>query len=161
MSKKNDAFGMLFTRSGSKGIGRFSSDRLGQIINLQTRHQSETSGPVHNITVDWNLFDKNHHDHFEKIRVTYTPQPTGFALPSEIPQLSHGTAITIERTRRTWGREKILLLKSALAKLINPFGAATDGFRIVIHAPSELEADLATQAQSEKKEIESTPNAIV
>ena len=147
--------------AGSKGIGRFSSDRLGQIINLQTRHQSETSEPVHNITVDWNLFDKNHQDHFEKIRVTYTPQPIGFALPSEIPQLSHGTAITIEKTRRTWGREKILRLKSALAKLINPFGAATDGFRIVIHAPSELEADLATQAQSEKKEIESTPNAIV
>ncbi|MEQ1528964.1 MAG: ATP-binding protein, partial [Methylococcales bacterium] len=33
--------------AGSKGIGRFSSDRLGQVINLQTRPKTELFGPVH------------------------------------------------------------------------------------------------------------------
>src|SRR5690606_32355425 len=43
--------------AGSKGIGRFSSDRLGQKITLQTRPRAEASGPVHSIEIDWSLFD--------------------------------------------------------------------------------------------------------
>ncbi|TPW26711.1 ATP-binding protein [Pararhizobium mangrovi] len=147
--------------AGSKGIGRFSSDRLGQLIRLQTRPKLERNDPVHCIAIDWDRFDQDHTEHFEKIGVDYVAQPEGFSLPDELTAPKHGTAITIEKTRRQWGREKILRLKSALAKLINPFGVSTDGFRIVIHAPAEQEADKAERLQSQKKGEEENPNAIV
>jgi HSP90 family molecular chaperone len=43
--------------AGSKGIGRFSSDRLGEIVVLQTRHKADVSGPVHFVSINWGLFD--------------------------------------------------------------------------------------------------------
>lgn len=147
--------------AGSKGVGRFSSDRLGQIIHLQTRPAKEQAGPVHSILIDWNLFDKDHKEHFDKIDVSYNSQPGGFKLPSGLAPLVHGTVITIEKPRRIWDRDGILRLKSALAKLINPFGVSTDGFRIVIHAPSQVEADRAEQEQAKKKGDEFNPNSIV
>ncbi len=147
--------------AGSKGIGRFSSDRLGEVIKLQTRPRFEASGPVHSIVVDWTLFDKNHLDHFESIAVSYAEQSTGFILSMEIPKLDSGTVITIEKTRCVWNRDKILRIKSALAKLINPFGAAADGFRIMIHAPSEQVMDQFAQLDAAKKEEELSPNKLV
>ncbi|GAB2186051.1 ATP-binding protein [Roseibium sp. LAB1] len=147
--------------AGSKGIGRFSSDRLGQLIRLQTRPTSECDGPVHCITIDWDLFDRDHTEHFEKIGVDYAAQKEGFVLPVELTAPKHGTTITIEKTRRHWGREKILRLKSALAKLINPFGVSTDGFRIIIHAPAEQKADETERLQFQRKGSEENLNAIV
>jgi len=152
--------------AGSKGIGRFSSDRLGQFIRLQTRPKSARSGPVNCITVDWDRFDKDHTEHFEKIGVNYVAQPEGFSLPNELAAPQHGTAITIEKTRHHWDREKILRLKSALAKLINPFGVSTDGFRIVVYAPAEMEADETERNRAERVAIQGkgdglNPNAVV
>jgi signal transduction histidine kinase len=147
--------------AGSKGIGRFSSDRLGESVKLQTRPRSEMSGPVHLLVVDWTLFDINHLDHFDSIGITYELQLSGFILPSEIPRLDSGTVITIENTRCVWDRDKILRIKSALAKLINPFGAAADGFRILIHAPSEQSADQVEQKLAAKKGGMLSPNALV
>lgn len=152
--------------AGSKGIGRFSSDRLGQIIRLQTRPKLASSGPVNCITVDWDRFDQDHKEHFEKIGVNYVTQPEGFSLPNELTAPKHGTAITIEKTRRRWDRDKILRLKSALAKLINPFGVSTDGFRIIVYAPSELKADEIERARAERAEKQGkgdglNPNAVV
>lgn len=147
--------------AGSKGIGRLSSDRLGQVVNLQTRPLSEAKGLVHSITVDWDLFDVDHQDHFENIKVAYVPQLTGFTLPAELPSLTHGTVITISHTRRTWDRAIILRLKSALAKLINPFGASVDGFRIMIYAPLELEADHAEQIKAKNKNEDLPTKALV
>lgn len=147
--------------AGSKGIGRLSSDRLGEVVVLQTRAISETSGPVHSITVDWSLFDKDHLERFEDIGVIYSPQLSEFVLPHVLPKLAHGTVITIKKTRRAWSRDSILTLKSALAKLINPFGAEADGFRISIHAPLELKDDRAAKEQATAKGVDLSPNAQV
>ncbi len=147
--------------AGSKGIGRFSSDRLGHSIRLQTRPEAEVAGVVHNIVVDWDAFDKNHKDHFEAINVVYNEQSDGFELPEEVPDRLYGTAITIQETRQRWDREKILRLKSALAKLINPFGVATDGFKIIIHAPKELAADQTLKADAVRRGDELPQNALV
>jgi signal transduction histidine kinase len=137
--------------AGSKGIGRFSSDRLGSIVRLQTRPAQEVGAGVHTVVVDWSLFDKNHREHFHNIGVSYSINEEGFVLPEGIENLRHGTVISIENTRIEWGREKILRLKSALAKLINPFGAAADGFKIVITAPDEIEADKDCEEQFRRK----------
>ena len=147
--------------AGSKGIGRLSSDRLGEIVVLETRAISEVASSVHSITVNWSLFDENHLERFEEIGVTYTSQLSDFTLPNMLPKLEHGTVITVKKTRRTWARDEILALKSALAKLINPFGAEADGFRISICAPLELKNDQDAKDQADEKGGELSPNAQV
>ncbi len=147
--------------AGSKGIGRFSSDRLGKTIHLQTKPISEQNGHVHSVFVDWSLFDINHLTHFDTIGLKYTELEDGFSLPPEIPQPPHGTVITIGDTRGTWDRDEILTLKSALAKLINPFGADADGFGITIIAPGEQQRDHAAQSLAAKKGENLPANALV
>lgn len=147
--------------AGSKGIGRFSSDRLGRIVKLQTRTKSEHPKWVHSVDVDWSLFDVDHHKRFDSVGVTYAIQPDGFVVPDIIGPLNNGTVITIENLWRDWDREKILKLKSGLAKLINPFGAESDGFRIVIHAPEQEHADNLEKQQAQAKGEELSPNALV
>ncbi|WP_338497431.1 ATP-binding protein [Delftia tsuruhatensis] len=147
--------------AGSKGIGRFSSDRLGEVVVLQTRPRADTTGPVHAVRVDWSRFDADLLERFETIPIQYAEKAMGFGLPKEIPSLTHGTSITIEQLRKSWTREDILRLKSALSKLINPFGAESDGFEIVIHAPKQADADNQSLATLKKKGSEVSPNALV
>ena len=137
--------------AGSKGIGRFSSDRLGEVVVLQTRPKADVAGPVHAVRVDWSRFDANLLERFETIPVQYAKKTTGFGLPDKIPAVTHGTSITIERLRRLWTREDILRLKSALSKLINPFGAESDGFKIIVHAPDQQDTDSQSLASLKKK----------
>lgn len=128
--------------AGSKGIGRFSSDRLGSRLVLQTR--SAGGKTVHKLVVDWSLFERDPTKHFESVPVEYSQLPD-FELPPGVTRPATGTAICVEQPRLAWDRERILHLKSSLAKLINPFGAETDGFRIVVIAPSEKAADTAAR----------------
>lgn len=130
--------------AGSKGIGRFSSDRLGSRLVLQTRSVEGKGSTVHKLIVDWSLFERDPTKHFESIPVQYS-QITDFELPDDVALPPTGTAIRIEQSRLAWDRERILHLKSSLAKLINPFGAETDGFRIVVIAPGEKAADDAAR----------------
>jgi signal transduction histidine kinase len=147
--------------AGSKGIGRFSSDRLGSVVRLQTKSIKEKTGPVHLVIVDWGKFDVDLKKNFDKIQVDYSVQESGFQLPAGFPRLRHGTVITIQETRAKWERNKVLQLKSALSKLINPFGASTDQFRIFMHAPDEG-ADDAEEEQRYSGMAEEPPaNAIV
>ncbi|MEN9307729.1 MAG: hypothetical protein RL173_1661 [Fibrobacterota bacterium] len=129
--------------AGSKGIGRFSSDRLGEEVVLRSRPRGDTKA-VHCLTVNWELFEKDTKEHFEKVPVLYAQQDA-FQLPRELRSfgstLTHGTAVTIQRLRRPWPRQRILELKASLAKLINPFGEETDGFGIYITAPAEVAED--------------------
>lgn len=130
--------------AGSKGIGRFSSDRLGEKLVLQSRPKGDKSRIVHRLTVDWQRFEKNDKEHFEKVPVTYSAT-SAFQLPSELRKftasLKQGTVIEISSLRRNWDRPRLLALKSSLAKLINPFGDATDRFSIHIIAPAEAARD--------------------
>lgn len=144
--------------AGSKGIGRFSSDRLGEEVIIQSRPQGRAKA-VHRLTVDWELFEKDAKEHFEKVPVRYVEQD-GFLLPRELRKfestLKHGTAVTIQRLRRPWPRQRILDLKASLAKLINPFGEETDGFGIHIIAPAEAAEDkrlIAFHAKQEEKPL--------
>jgi signal transduction histidine kinase len=129
--------------AGSKGIGRFSSDRLGKQVIVQSRAKGKDR-KVHQLTVDWDRFEKNDREHFEAVPVAYATGAT-FDLPPELAKfgasLKHGTVIDVRKLRRPWGRARILALKGSLAKLINPFGDQTDSFRIRIVAPEEATED--------------------
>ena len=138
--------------AGSKGIGRFSSDRLGNQVLVQSRTNGKDRN-VHQLTIDWDLFEKNAREHFESVPVAYT-SAVAFDLPPELAQfgasLRHGTVIDIRKLRRPWERARILALKGSLAKLINPFGDQTDRFSIYITAPDE-EAEDKKLAQAATK----------
>ena len=129
--------------AGSKGIGRFSSDRLGKQVIVQSRAKGEDR-QVHQLTVDWDRFERNDREHFEAVPVAYATG-AAFDLPPELSMfgtsLEHGTVIDVRKLRRAWGRAGILALKGSLAKLINPFGDQTDRFSIHITAPDEEAED--------------------
>ncbi|TYQ05614.1 UNVERIFIED_ORG: signal transduction histidine kinase [Zoogloea ramigera] len=149
--------------AGSKGIGRFSSDRLGEEVILQSRPKG-TPEKVHRLTVDWELFEKDAKERFENVPVHYAEQ-NGFQLPSELnkfeSELKHGTVVSIQRLRRPWPRQRILDLKASLAKLINPFGEQTDGFGIHITAPDEVGEDRRLFTSHAKTEEEPLSKDIV
>ncbi|MDT8383893.1 MAG: sensor histidine kinase [Gammaproteobacteria bacterium] len=149
--------------AGSKGIGRFSSDRLGEEVVIQSRPRGRAKA-VHQLTVDWELFEKDAKEHFEKVPVRYAKQDA-FQLPRELrrfeSKLKHGTVVTIKRLRRPWPRQRILDLKASLAKLINPFGEETDGFGIHITAPAEVVEDKRLIALHAKKKEKPLPKDLV
>jgi signal transduction histidine kinase len=147
--------------AGSKGIGRFSSDRLGSTLLMQTRSAAE-NGLVHEVFVDWGLFEADLREQFGNIPVRYTERKA-FTLPPEVNVPEHGTAIFIKvepKDRLTWDRHRILQLKASLAKLINPFGSDVDGFKITIIAPEEIAADEA-EARAPRRTEELSPNEVV
>jgi hypothetical protein len=148
--------------AGSKGVGRFSCDRLGKSLKLQTIHKSNLN---HNeiLDIEWDKFESNDLERFEAIKV-YNNSNSNFRLDNieysfdlfnqfslsnslELPK--HGTIIEIKNLRESWNRKKLLDLRKSLAKLINPFQQKND-FEIIIYAPNEINQDV--------KELESAKN---
>lgn len=56
---------------GSKGIGRFSCDSLGQKLKIRTKKFGENI--EHQLLVDWFNFEENLQNRFESIDVEYEP----------------------------------------------------------------------------------------
>ena len=150
--------------AGSKGIGRFSSDRIGKAVLIQSRPKSQAGKTVHKLTVHWDRFEQDDKEHFDQVPVHYR-RGTRFILPSGLgrfgKQLDHGTVITIRDLRRHWDRDALLDLKAALAKLINPFGSKTDSFSIVINAPAERATDRALKIEATRANREPVNREIV
>lgn len=150
--------------AGSKGIGRFSSDRLGELLILQTRPKAKRSGVVHRLEINWERFEKNDKQHFENVPVDYSEQPD-FELPPELAKfaskLSHGTIIELRKLRQKWDRDSLRSLKASLAKLINPFGSEVDRFSIHIHAPDEVAEDKRFKQAAAKEGVEPLSKDII
>ncbi|WP_153013023.1 ATP-binding protein [Pseudacidovorax intermedius] len=147
--------------AGSKGIGRFSSDRLGRKIKLQTRSRVATSGDVETVDVDWSKFDIDHSVRFETIPVEYSANSNKFDLPRAIPALDHGTSLTVTDLRKRWTRDDVLRLKSALSKLINPFGSESDAFKITVYCPDQENQDKIAAESFKRKGEDISPNFLV
>lgn len=133
-----DRIGADRSYAGSKGVGRFSCDRLGARLRMQTRRAGQVDVEI--VDVDWELFERNAKEEFAKVPVKHLTSKA-FDLPKTAHAISTGTILEIGGLREGWGREKLLKLRAALAKLINPFGGASDAFEVYLHAPAEQEAD--------------------
>lgn len=151
------------TFAGSKGVGRFSCDRLGKSLKLQTIHKDDLNHSEI-LDIEWDKFESNDLKRFESIQV-YNNSSSSFNLECfeypidlfnilslnkslELPK--HGTIIEIKNLREIWDRKKLLDLRNSLAKLINPFQQESD-FEITIYAPDEISKD--------KKEYEDKKNS--
>lgn len=141
--------------AGSKGVGRFSCDRIGELLFLQTRKRG--AAVVNRLEVVWSDFEASAKDDFVNIDIKHT-NSTGFNLPSGVLfPYDNGTILEIGFLRSDWGRSKLKELKSSLAKLINPFGSQKENFSVIIAAEKEISEDERIIAESD----EVHPNEIV
>lgn len=121
--------------AGAKGIGRFSCDRLGKMLYLETTKKKQNPKTEVLIT-DWGKFETDVNKEFVDINIAHeTIEKNNYGL-------DHGTVLEITELRNTWTRHDFLKLKESLAKLINPsLGAKDIGFKIVLHVPDEQDED--------------------
>ena len=117
--------------AGAKGIGRFSCDRLGKFLLLETKKQNSKRKEI--LYTDWEKFEGSLKDEFIDIHVLHESEES-------TSQPSHGTRLEISHLRSSWDRKKLLKLKDSLAKLINP-NAFGESFEIEIKVPEEKTND--------------------
>lgn len=132
-----DRIGASRVYAGSKGVGRFSCDRLGRYLKMQTRR---SGAPVEVLDVDWEDFERDARDEFKDVGIAHS-EATAFNLPQGIVAPKTGTVLEISGIREAWSRDKLLRLRAALAKLINPFGHTDDRFEVTIRAAAEEHQD--------------------
>lgn len=139
--------------AGAKGIGRFSCDRLGSYLYLETT-KDEKNSKTESIITDWNKFEKDIKDEFINISVLHETKI------SSSYNLKKGTVLEITNLRSSWNREKILKLKEALSRLINPTTInKEDVFNIEIIVNEEIEQD-NKQIQKNIKQVNNQKSPI-
>jgi signal transduction histidine kinase len=120
--------------AGNKGIGRFSCDRLGTILDLYSRPVGGKR--VEHLHIDWTSFEQNAKREFATVDVELSHK-MAFPRPKRAkPLKANGTMLIISDLRASWDHAKIDRLRSYLAKLVDPF-QATAGLRIVTHVADE------------------------
>jgi len=122
--------------AGAKGIGRFSSDRLGSKLRLLS--QKVSSQTMHELKINWNDFEQNAKEDFINIQVRYnTPKSI------EYDDFQHGVILEISDLHSKWDETKIQALKRSLGKLINPFEVNTksNNFQIYIKQSNAIFAE--------------------
>jgi len=131
--------------AGAKGVGRFSCDRLGRILNLISI-KDEPKPKIENLFVNWEDFENADDEEFVNINVKHN------VLTENVYKLKKGTVLEITGLRDSWERERILKLKKSLAKLINPNQDNDSGnFQIEIIAKDELPIDKEKSKKGEQK----------
>jgi hypothetical protein len=133
--------------AGAKGIGRFSCDRLGTNLYLETI-KDEPNAKVEVLVTDWEKFEGNLNDEFVNISVIHD------TISKSSYDKEKGTVLEITNLRSNWDREKLLKLKSALAKLVNPNTKnSEDSFCINLHVDSEKEEDEKIKESGKMKKL--------
>lgn len=131
--------------AGAKGIGRFSCDRLGSYLYLETT-KDEKDAKTETLITDWNKFEEDIKEEFINISVLHeTKVGSSYGIKK-------GTVLEITNLRSKWDREKILKLKEALSRLINPNSVnKEDEFNIEIHVEEEVSKDNKQIATNQKR----------
>ena len=133
--------------AGAKGIGRFSCDRLGTILYLETK-KDETNSKFEILVTDWEKFEDSISEEFVNISVIHDT----IAHSNYITE--HGTVLEISNLRSGWNRDKLLKLKRALAKLVNPnIKDSNDSFRVNLTVESEIAEDEKILLSGKKRNL--------
>lgn len=104
--------------AGSKGVGRFSCDRLGEELTLYTK---STRGQYIKLPINWALFETGSRDaEISTVKLQYEILSESDFL-SEIGEIEYisGTVLKISKLRASWGNRKLYSLKSELEKFIS------------------------------------------
>ena len=126
-------------KTGEKGIGRISADRLGKLLELRTQRKRE---PAYGLRVDWSKFEK---PGLELDEISLEPlDEVLFYIPKRSPIGSDetygdppspdrnaptcpGTELLIRSLRDQWTASSVRDLHQALSVLVPPFGDVGDG----------------------------------
>lgn len=109
--------------AGSKGIGRFACDTLGERLELYTQVSEAKS--IAKLEVDWTLFEQDSTEEFQTIDVALSAVRSFPPIHNAEPPDDHGTVLVIKDTRQDWDQDAIRRLRRDLAKLIDPFGTTS------------------------------------
>ena len=118
--------------AGSKGVGRFSCDRLGEFLNIYTRKEN---GDIYHLHINWNEFE-NDSDIELKIQDVklILKKISEDEIKGKFNDLfNKGTILEITKLRTPWlskyqrktkkgeyNRKKLLSLKRSLQKIVSP-----------------------------------------
>lgn len=110
--------------AGSKGIGRFACDTLGEQLELYST--TANSSEISKLYIDWTKFEKDSSEEFQSVNVDLeTTKKFPTVYNPKVPN-TQGTVLVIKNTRHEWDEDRIKRLRRDLAKLIDPFGTSTD-----------------------------------
>ena len=135
------------TYAGNKGVGRFSCDRLGSTLKIQSKTKFDST--VHCLDINWEDFEANSKDEFIAIDVNYSKSES-FSLPEGLPINNSGVVLEIGNLRDglSWNREKLIRLKRSLAKLIDPVPDVKTFKKIQIECNREKDNDAIAVAKA-------------
>ena len=110
---------------GEKGVGRFASHKLGNRIELVTRHKDCDEIFV---SIDWNTFLES--EFLDEAEVTVIER-----TPDVFPNEKTGTRITISELRdKKWSRGDLRRLYRDITSICSPFDGP-DEFRVQLKVP--------------------------
>jgi signal transduction histidine kinase len=107
--------------AGSKGIGRFSCDTIGEKLTLYSREKANSSKTV-SLKIDWVKFEQDSKQELKDVFVEIEEDDQFPALTLATIPNSTGTVLRIEGLRHEWDEANIIRLRTFLAKLVDPFG---------------------------------------
>lgn len=125
--------------AGSKGLGRFSCDRLGSKLNMYTKVRTDRNFNL--LSVDWGKFEKDQKKEFKEVEVDLKTDQKSIEDYGIIGY--SGTIIEISDLRDDWDWKKMQKLKGYLQRLINPLQIpGGDSFGIELIAEEFVVDDL-------------------
>ncbi len=124
-SKKNNMYSAVYKRplNGDKGIGRFSVDRLGGLLDLKTIKQNDFQEIF--MHFNWNEFEKSYQN-VSDVKIPYKVE--------HIKGKKQGLKLSISDLRDNWDKTKINELIRNLRQFKSPF-ISEDNFKIIVDAP--------------------------
>jgi len=103
--------------AGSKGIGRFSCDRLGKNLDIYTRTKG---GDLITLSLDWSEFEVDDRDkqigHVETEARFISPKD--FVEETGVDKFSHGTLLVIKDLRANWTLDRLRSLRRELERFV-------------------------------------------
>lgn len=139
--EKSEEFGRIL--AGNKGVGRFSSDRLGKYLTIYSKKSGENL--YNKLFIDWTVFELEGEINFNIQDVSYEIEQVDdehLFTETGISSFETGTVLEISSLREQWIPSKIVDLRRQLERLINPNQAFKRGsFGIVLIAEDYLQHD--------------------
>ncbi len=114
--------------AGSKGIGRFSCDRLGAELVILTKQQKQQAL---RLEVDWTSFEVDNRDSQIGSIDVFATELDSRAYSKEVDQSAnkHGTTLIIRKLRSSWGPDRLRALRKELERfIIDPDGSFSVDF---------------------------------
>lgn len=107
-------------KTGEKGIGRLSADRLGEILEIKTKTKDTD---IYGLRIDWESFNQDGLE-LSEIPIDVLDNPI-IELPASKKQET-GTEMLIYNLRENWTQENIENLYNELSILTSPFTEVED-----------------------------------